>query len=221
MRLQVVSCLLAAVAVPVSVAAAAHAEQPRQRRQNDDNEPALPPTAPPPPPIPEVKNPFPSFGGGSPPKNEEEEQSRFAADITTLDTLAKLVAGMPEFSVLTTALAKADLLDQLLTGPGPFTLFAPTNAAFEAMPPATLARLLGNKRMLKEVLERHILGENLEEKHLAHGYTPLSPLGGEELAIILTDDGRGELRSGYAQASVIQFDILASNGVLHVIDTVV
>jgi uncharacterized surface protein with fasciclin (FAS1) repeats len=55
---------------------------------------------------------------------------------------------------------------------------------------------------------------------LAHGYTPLSPVGGEELAVILFESG-GELRSGYAQASVLQFDILASNGVMHVIDTVV
>ena len=61
----------------------------------------------------------------------------------------------------------------------------------------------------------------VQEKHLAHGYTALAPMGGEELAIILTEEGRGELRSGYAQASVIQFDILASNGVIHVFDTVV
>jgi uncharacterized surface protein with fasciclin (FAS1) repeats len=46
-------------------------------------------------------------------------------------------------------------------------------------------------------------------------------MGGEELAIILKESGTGELRSGYAQASILQFDILASNGVIHVIDTVV
>jgi uncharacterized surface protein with fasciclin (FAS1) repeats len=60
-----------------------------------------------------------------------------------------------------------------------------------------------------------------QEKHWAHGYQPLSPIGGEELAIVIKESGAAELRSGYAQASVIQFDILASNGVIHVIDTVV
>ncbi len=82
-------------------------------------------------------------------------------DVATLDTLSKLVTSTPEFSILVKALAKAGLMETL-AGRGPYTLFAPNDAAFEALPPATLARLMGNTRMLKEVLLRHVLKENME-----------------------------------------------------------
>ena len=81
--------------------------------------------------------------------------------MATLDTLSKIVTSTPEFSNLAKALAKAGLLETL-AGRGPYTLFAPNDAAFEALPPATLARLMGNTRMLKEVLLRHVLKENME-----------------------------------------------------------
>ncbi len=138
---QTIFCLLAAASIPATFAS----DISRRRRQDDD--PSLPPL--------ELKDPP---GGGA------DKDSM--VDIATLDTISKLVTSTPEFSILATALAKAGLVDTL-AGTGPFTLFAPNNEAFEKMPAATLARLMGNTRMLKEVLLRHVLSENTEVRPVA------------------------------------------------------
>ena len=150
-RQVVFACLLAALA-----AANAAAKLGRHRRQNNDNadnnndEPSFPPPQ-------DFKNP--SSSSSSSDSFAENKDSN--VDIATLDTIAKLVSSTPEFSLLAAALVKAGLMDTLAGG-GPFTVFAPNNAAFEAMPPATLARLMGNTRWLKEVLLRHVLSQNVE-----------------------------------------------------------
>jgi uncharacterized surface protein with fasciclin (FAS1) repeats len=141
-RLSLFAISLAALSPTAVVAATTHLRQRRQQQQQqDDDQPSFPPSPPPP--------------QENPPNNNKD------VDVATLDTLSKLVTSTPEFSILAKALAKAGLLETL-AGRGPYTVFAPNDAAFEALPPATLARLMGNTRMLKEVLLRHVLKENME-----------------------------------------------------------
>jgi uncharacterized surface protein with fasciclin (FAS1) repeats len=144
-RLSLFAISLAALSPTAVVAATTHLRhrrQQQQQQQQDDDQPSFPPSPPPP-------------AKENPPENNKD------VDVATLDTLSNLVTSTPEFSILAKALAKAGLLETL-AGRGPFTLFAPNDAAFEALPPATLARLMGNTRMLKEVLLRHVLKENME-----------------------------------------------------------
>lgn len=131
-------------------------------------------------------------------------------------TIVSIAASKQEFSTLVAALKAADLVDAL-SGPGPFTVFAPTNAAFDALPPGTVQNLLKpeNKAKLQAALKFHVLGAAVESSALA-GKTLTSPptLQGGTLAI----DGRnGVTVSG---AKVIAADVRASNGVIHVIDKV-
>jgi len=131
-------------------------------------------------------------------------------------TIVTIAASKPEFSTLVAALKAADLAGAL-SGPGPFTVFAPTNAAFDALPAGTVQTLLKpeNKAKLQAVLKFHVLSAAVESSALA-GKTLTSPptLQGGTLAI----DGRNGVT--VAGAKVIAADIRASNGIIHVIDKV-
>lgn len=131
-------------------------------------------------------------------------------------TIVSIAASKPEFSTLVAALKAADLAGAL-SGPGPFTVFAPTNAAFDALPAGTVQTLLKpeNKAKLQAVLKFHVLGAAVESSALA-GKTLTSPptLQGGTLAI----DGRNGVT--VAGAKVVAADIRASNGIIHVIDKV-
>lgn len=127
----------------------------------------------------------------------------------------------PRFTTLLDVLEAADLQDTLSTD-GPFTLYAPTNAAFAAMPEGTLAvlQLPANAERLAEVISYHLDDRRLTSHHFAPGaayYRPvledtrLCILNADEVTI---DDGSGEI------ATVIEADIKVSNGVIHVIDKV-
>jgi hypothetical protein len=161
-------CLLAAglAAAAANVVTSNSNAHHRRRRQDDNGDEAdLPPLDPLPPPslgnLPPL-DPLPPL----PPPSQEPPKRRppvdkEAVDIANLDSLAKLVSSMPEFSTLATALTKAGLMATLAER-GPYTLFAPTNEAFEKMAPATLERLMGNVRQLKAVLLRHLIKDNIE-----------------------------------------------------------
>ena len=119
------------------------------------------------------------------------------------------------FHTLTTALAKAGLVEAL-EGPGPFTVFAPTDAAFAQLPSGAVDGLLANKEKLASVLTFHVIsGKVLADDVIkANGAMPKT-LNGEPLDI--------RVRGGKVYvngAQVITADILASNGVIHVIDKV-
>src|SRR5690606_12585710 len=75
---------------------------------------------------------------------------------TSTQNIVDIVQGNPNFSTLATALDEADL-ERTLSGEGPFTVFAPTNAAFDALPPGTLNALLANKTALTSVLTYHVV----------------------------------------------------------------
>jgi len=118
------------------------------------------------------------------------------------------------FTTLVTALEAANLVDTL-KGAGPFTVFAPTDDAFNALPSGVLDDLLANVTALTEVLTYHVVSG----KYMAADVVTLSTLTtlqGDDLTIDVTDttvkiDG----------ATVVQTDIETSNGVIHVIDIVV
>ena len=124
-------------------------------------------------------------------------------------------ANMGNVTTLVKALQAADLVDTL-QGPGPFTVFAPTNAAFDKLPPGALDDLLKpeNKDKLRKVLLYHVhKGEAVMSNQIQT--MDLSSVEGSPLMIKKT--GSGVMVDS---AKVIKADIGASNGVIHQIDTV-
>jgi len=129
--------------------------------------------------------------------------------------IVETAVGAGQFTTLAKALTAAGLVDTL-KGPGPFTVFAPTDAAFAKLPAGTLDTLLKpeNKAQLTSILTYHVVP----------GKAPASAVTGKvsEVATVqggkLTVDGTSGVRVN--NANVVQADVMASNGVIHVIDTV-
>merc|ERR1711936_1277061 len=133
-------------------------------------------------------------------------------------TVADIVATNPKFSTLFTAVQAAGLVETL-QGAGPFTVFAPTNTAFDKVPVDALNSLLEDKEKLKSVLLRHVIaGSNVQGKNIPPGSTALKTVGGEE--ITATRDKFIQINSSAGSAYIVLFDQLAGNGVLHAVDTV-
>jgi uncharacterized surface protein with fasciclin (FAS1) repeats len=147
--------------------------------------------------------------------------------LTTLFALVVFACGsMPAFGadVVATALADGTLktfvravqaagLTDTLKGAGPFTIFAPTDQAFAKLPPGTLDGLLKDKVKLAQVLTYHIV----PGKTLVTEFKPgnLKTVQGDMLRLT-SDNGKVTVNN----ANVIQSDIAADNGVIHVIDAV-
>ena len=117
-----------------------------------------------------------------------------------------------QFKTLATALQAAGLVDTL-KGKGPFTVFAPTDAAFAKIPKAQLDALLADKAKLTAVLTYHVVPGKVMAKDVKAG--KVKSVQGSELTLATTG---GVTVDG---AKVVQADIAADNGVIHVIDTVV
>lgn len=133
-----------------------------------------------------------------------------AADI--VDTAVK--AG--QFTTLSTALKAAGLVDTL-KGAGPFTVFAPTDDAFKKLPDGTVENLLKpeNKSQLVKVLTYHVVPGKVMSTSLAGKKTEVKTVEGGILAIDATS--RGVMVDN---AKVVSADVVADNGVIHAIDTV-
>jgi len=127
-------------------------------------------------------------------------------------TIVDIAVGNEDFSTLVTAVAAAGLVD-VLSGAGPFTVFAPTNAAFAALPAGALDAVLADADLLSAVLTYHVVAGDVRASDVV-GLTRAATVSGEFLAIKV--DG-GVMVD---QANVIATDIVASNGVIHVIDAV-
>merc|ERR1711935_1325687 len=133
-------------------------------------------------------------------------------------TIAELVVGNPNFSTLLAAVKAADLVETL-SGEGPFTVFAPTNSAFEKIPADALSGLLADKEALTAVLLRHVVpGAALQGKNIPPGATKLETAGGEEITV--TRDNYIHITSSAGTADVVLFDVIASNGVVHAVNSV-
>ena len=131
--------------------------------------------------------------------------SVMAQDI--VDTAVK--AG--NFTTLVTAVKAAGLVDTL-KGPGPFTVFAPTDAAFAKVPKATLDALLADKAALTKVLTYHVVPGKVMAADVKAG--KVKTVQGQELTITTTGGVMVD------NAKVVATDVAASNGVIHAIDTV-
>ncbi len=127
-------------------------------------------------------------------------------------TLVDVAVADSTLSTLVAALEKTGLA-QTLQGPGPFTVFAPTNAAFAALPAGTLDGL--PPEALTNILAYHIAGGRMAAADLA-GVATLLTTQGSDLAVTVGPDGTVKIN----EATVVVRDVEASNGVLHVIDAV-
>ena len=128
-------------------------------------------------------------------------------------SIAALVSGNSQFSTLLTALNAAGLTEEFTTG-GPYTVFAPTNAAFNKLPSSELNAILGNLSELTNLLQNHVISGTYNQPEL--GKLPAAlMLNGKELP--LSTSG-GNLTIG--GVTVTSTPIQASNGVIYPIDTV-
>ena len=117
------------------------------------------------------------------------------------------------FDTLVTAVTAAGLVETL-KGDGPFTVFAPNDAAFAKLPKSDLDALLADKDKLAAVLTYHVVPGKVMAKDVA-GLTKAQTVQGQDLTVDTTDGVRVD------NAQVVATDIETSNGVIHVIDTVV
>lgn len=130
------------------------------------------------------------------------------------ETVVDLAVATPDLSTLVAAIQAADLAGTL-SGPGPFTVFAPVNAAFEALPAGTVESLLepANRESLRSVLTYHVVPGRILSSDLTDGAT-VTTVEGTQVTIDL--DGGPSVNG----AGIVAADIVASNGVVHLIDAV-
>jgi uncharacterized surface protein with fasciclin (FAS1) repeats len=106
-------------------------------------------------------------------------------------------------------------LDGVLSQPGPFTLFAPTDAAFNLLPAGTVSSLIGNIPLLTDILKHHVVADSVMSGMLTNGQVVTTLLGTD---VTVTINSNGDVFIDNAQ--VILADLTADNGVVHVIDAV-
>jgi uncharacterized surface protein with fasciclin (FAS1) repeats len=127
-------------------------------------------------------------------------------------TVADTTSRTPQLSTLNRLIADAGLGDTL-RGPGPFTVFAPSDEAFKAVPAKTLAELGSDKELLKSVLTYHVLPGKTLAADVKNGNA--KTVNGATLAL-----AKAGTMVTVEDAVVVQADVAATNGVVHVIDRV-
>ena len=131
------------------------------------------------------------------------------------DPAATAASNNPVLSTLVTAVVEAGLVDTL-NGEGPFTIFAPTNDAFAAIPEADLSAILADQDMLTSILTYHVVaGENLDMQGLVDAGT-VTTVNGAELTIAAT----GDLIEVNGVSMVVCGNVQTANATVHIIDTV-
>ena len=129
------------------------------------------------------------------------------------NTIYDIVSNSNDHATLKTAI-DACSLDGVLSGSGPFTLFAPTDAAFNLLPPGTLNNLLNDIPQLTDILKHHVVGDSVMSTMLSNGQVVTTLLGTD---ITVTINSTGVF---IENAQVTLSDLVADNGVVHVIDAV-
>lgn len=144
-----------------------------------------------------------------------EEEMAAVVDSDSTETIVSIASGNSQFSTLVAALEAAEL-DKILSGEGPFTVFAPTDEAFAALPEGTLEELLKpeNRDQLIQILTYHVVPAQVLSANISDG--SVETVAGMPLNITVMD---GTVMVN--EASVIQADILGSNGVIHAVDRVI
>jgi uncharacterized surface protein with fasciclin (FAS1) repeats len=137
-----------------------------------------------------------------------------AAEPVADETIVGVASSNPDFSTLVAAVQAAGLAETL-SAPGPYTVFAPTNEAFEALPAGLVDALLlpENKEVLTQILTYHVVEGEVMSADVQPGKVPT--VEGEDLTIKV-NDGTVTVNG----ATVEAVDVEASNGVIHVIDEV-
>jgi len=135
-----------------------------------------------------------------------------------LPTIVEAAVASPELSTLVAAVKAAGLVDTL-SGEGPFTVFAPNNDAFAKIPAETLDDLLKpeNVDQLTAILLRHVVPTVILAAEFPEDITSVDTVGGETITL---NPMEATVESSAGKATVIMPDILASNGVIHIVDTV-
>ena len=152
----------------------------------------------------------------------------FSTSAIAQKTIVDVAASNNDFSTLVTAVKAADLVSAL-QGDGPFTVFAPTNAAFGKIDKATLGSLLQpeNKAALANILTYHVVPSKLMASDVVaalkknNGKVEVKGLNGQVLTV-MSKDGKiwiKDQKGNYSE--IVATDVKADNGVIHVIDTVV
>jgi uncharacterized surface protein with fasciclin (FAS1) repeats len=138
-----------------------------------------------------------------------------AAEDYMAKTVTDVAADSKDHTTLVAALQAADYIDAL-RNPGPFTVFAPTNAAFEKLPPGTVETLMKpeNQDKLKRILQHHVLLSTYEAQWFKDGQT-LGMVDGKK-ATMHVQDGKVRIDNATVGGSV-----RCGNGIVHVVDAVV
>lgn len=131
-----------------------------------------------------------------------------------MNVVDKVVENPEMFSTLQSLLTKAVLVNTLVAAHD-ITVFAPTNKAFSKVPKATLDNLLANPGLLKRVLTYHVVPKRIQSGDIPMGETVVGSLSGDKLTVV-----NNGMSVRVNKSKVIKADIHASNGIIHVIDTV-
>ena len=110
-------------------------------------------------------------------------------------------------------------LVDMLNGPGPFTVFAPNNDAISEIPDDEMEDLLYDFEKLEKVLLRHIVAQHITIANVPKGETILETVGGEKITVNFADEIM--IKSSAGNATVIKSDIVARNGIIHILDGVI
>ena len=149
------------------------------------------------------------------PASAREAAGQAAASHSGKKDIVDTAVAAGKFNTLAAALKAAGLVDTL-KGDGPFTVFAPTDDAFAKLPAGTVEDLLKpeNKQKLVSILTYHVVAAKAMAKDVA-GMSSADTVNGKSLKLAVKGD-----KVMVNDATVIQADVVASNGVIHVIDTV-
>lgn len=155
-----------------------------------------------------------SDGAADDEMRDRTEQTTTTAAAEEAGTIVEIASGNPDFSTLVQAVQAAGLVETL-SGEGPFTVFAPTNEAFAKIPKEQLDAILADKDQLTKILTYHVVPGRI----LAADLQPtqkVTTVQGQEVEITVAD-GKATIND----ANIVKTDLEASNGVIHVIDTVI
>ena len=130
-----------------------------------------------------------------------------------MNTIVQTAVENGSFTTLVTALTAAGLVDTL-SGPGPFTVFAPTDAAFAKIPTETLNAVLADKAQLTKILTYHVVSGKVMASDVM-GMSSAPTIEGSEVTVKVVD-GKVMIND----ATVVMADVECTNGVIHVIDSV-
>jgi uncharacterized surface protein with fasciclin (FAS1) repeats len=158
----------------------------------------------------------------------KEQVEEVVTEVEEMPTIVSVAAGDDRFSTLVTAVQAAELVETLNSA-GPFTVFAPTNDAFGKLPEGTVPTLVKpeNKETLTGILTYHVVSgaysasDVIEAINSNNGSFEVETVQGGMITLSLKDGNVLLTDANGGTATVIIADVLASNGVIHAIDTVV